>query len=58
MVALFCNRPLEFSQTKRMVHRHRRDDENCIGRSGGNMTTGLVIADGGTAMMREGKIQL
>ena len=26
--ALFCNRPLEFTQTKRMAHRHRRDDEN------------------------------
>jgi hypothetical protein len=43
MVALFCNRPLEFSQTKRMVHHHRRVDEECVV---------------GTAMMREGKIQL
>jgi len=43
----------EFTQTKLMVHGHRHDDENCIGRSGGNMTMDLVIASGGTAMVRK-----
>jgi hypothetical protein len=39
--ALFCNRPSDnFTQTKRMVHRHIPADENCIGWSGGNMTMG------------------
>jgi hypothetical protein len=51
--ALFCNRPSEFTQTKRMVDRHRPDDDNCTGRLGGNMTMGLAIADGGTAMVRK-----
>ena len=43
----------EFTQTKLMVHGHRHDDENCIGRSSGNMTMDLVIASGGTAMVRK-----
>jgi hypothetical protein len=51
--ALFCNRLSEFTQTKRMVHRHIPADESCIGRSGGNMTMGMVIAVGGTAMVRK-----
>ena len=42
--ALFCNRPSDFTQTKLMVHHHRRDNENYIGSSGGNMTMGMVIA--------------
>lgn len=51
--ALFCNHPSEFTQTKLLVHGHRHDDENCIGRSSGNMTMYLVIASGGTAMVRK-----
>ena len=46
--ALFCNRPSDFTQTKLMVHHHRRDDVNYIGSSGGSMTMGMVIAGGGS----------